>query len=82
MQRHPACALVFSRSRVIDERGRDLRCNDARLEPGVQEGGDFIRHVLRLGNVVTSSGAVGAAKRVRSRRVRSTTTASSSATTS
>lgn len=58
MQRHPECALVFSRSRVIDERGRDLGCNDPRLEPGVQEGGDFIRHLLRLGNVVTSSGAV------------------------
>lgn len=55
LERHPQCAFVFSRSRVIDARGRELRVNDPELDPGVHNGPSFIRHALERGNVVTSA---------------------------
>ena len=58
MERHPECAFVFSSSRVIDARGRELGTNDPRLEEGIHDGRQLIGHLLRLGNVVTSSSAL------------------------
>ena len=58
MERHPKCAFVFSSSRVIDARGRELATNDPRLEEGVHDGRRLIGHLLRRGNVITSSSAL------------------------
>ena len=55
LERHPQCAFVFSRSRVIDAHGRELRVNDPELDPGVHDSPSFIRHALERGNVVTSA---------------------------
>lgn len=58
MERHPECAFVFSSSRVIDARGSQLGANDPRLKEGVVGGRQLIGHLLRRGNVVTSSSAL------------------------
>ena len=58
MERHPECAFVFSSSRVIDARGRELGTNDPRLEEGVHDGRRLLGHLLRRGNVITSSSAL------------------------
>jgi glycosyltransferase involved in cell wall biosynthesis len=58
LERHPECAFVFSRSRAIDARGNALGVNEPLLEGGVQESRRLIRHLLRIGNVITSSSVV------------------------